>query len=256
MCLLVVAVLLLQTGIAFLIVGLQLPDLILLKPLLSFIFLTAILTLVLLPVKALLKTSKTNKQQSAELKKWKTDAGLFITQWQKEQQTDTKIWEHDLLLGDAHAPILITVVCNPYCGPCAKAHEKLDELLHRFPKKVKILVRFLCDINNEKDKRTIAVKAILQKAEMAESNIAQQQMLTDWFAWMEYEKWTDKWQPDNAIDVNGRLAEHNKWIVNSAIQFTPTFFVNGRKLPGRYNLNDIAVLVPQLTEIYMRETVK
>ena len=40
------------------------------------------------------------------------------------------------------------------------------------------------------------------------------------------------------------------------VAFTPTFFINGRKLPGRYNLKDIEILLPQLAEILIEETVK
>ncbi len=256
LCLGIVAVLVLQTGIAFLITGLQLPGLISLQTSLFFILLITTLAVALLPVKTLIKTNKTNKQQLAELKKWKTDAGLFINQWQQEQKVGTTIWENDLLLGDINAPILITVACNPYCGPCAKAHTQLDELLHRFAGKVKVQVRLLCNVNDETDKKTIAVKAILQKATMLRSNIELQQMLTDWFAWMDYKKWTDKWQPEKTINVNKTLNEHSKWVADSVIQFTPTFFVNGRRLPGRYNLNDIALLLPQLAAIFTKETVK
>lgn len=256
LCLGIAAVLVLQTGIAFFITGLQLPSLILLQPLLFFILLIAILAVALLPVKTLIKANKANKHQSAELKKWKTDAGLFKTQWEQEQKVDTTVWENDLLLGNPNAPVLITVACNPYCGPCAKAHIQLDELIHRFAGKVKVQVRLLCNTKDETDKKTIAVKVILQKATTVESNIELQQMLTDWFAWMDYEKWIDKWQPDTNIDINEILKQHSKWVEESTIQFTPTFFVNGRKLPGRYNLKDVEMLMPQLTEIFTNETVK
>jgi uncharacterized membrane protein/protein-disulfide isomerase len=256
LCLGIVAVLILQTGFAFLIADFKnLVD----YTSISYVSFFAVFTFLLisfLPVKALIKTNKANQHKLAELKKWKTDAGLFITQWQQEQKVDTAIWVKDLLIGNPAAPILVTVACNPYCGPCAKAHVQLDELIHRFPNKVKVLVRFLCNACDEKDKRTIAVKAILQKAASLQNNNELQQMLSDWFAWMDYEKWANKWQPDNDIDVNDRLQEHSKWLEQSAIHFTPTFFVNGRKLPGSYNLNDIAVLIPQVTEIFVNDTVK
>lgn len=255
LCLGIVAVLIMQTGVALLITNAQFFHLISLQLFVFFIVLILILAVALLPLKALIKTNKTNQHKLAELKKWKTDAGLFLTQWQQEQKVDTTIWENDLLLGDINAPILITVACNPYCGPCAKAHIQLDELLHRFPNKVKILVRFLCDPYNEKDKRAIAVKAILQKAASLQSNTELQQMLTDWFAWMNYEKWIEKWHPVNNINVDKGLKEHGKWVEDSGINFTPTFFVNGRKLPGRYNLNDMEILMPQLVEILTNETV-
>lgn len=249
LCLGIVAVLILQTGVAFLISDFENLAGNMAIPFVNFLTLFTLLLIGLLPVKALIKTNKTNQHKLAELKKWKTDAGLFITQWQEEQAVDTAIWKNDLLIGNPAAPILITVACNPFCGPCAKAHVQLDELLHRYPNKVKVLVRFLCNAGDEKDKRTIAVKAILQKVTSLQNTIELQQMLTDWFAWMDYEKWNNTWQPDNNIDVTGKLKAHSKWVEDSAIQFTPTFFINGRKLPGRYNLDDITVLLPQLTEI-------
>lgn len=256
LCLGIVAVLVLQAGIAFLITNYQFLNLSSLQSLLLFVMAIAILAVALLPVKTLVKTNNTNRQKLAELKKWKTDAGLFINQWQQEQKVDTTIWENDLLLGNPAAPILITVACNPYCGPCAKAHIQLDELLYRFPNKVKVIVRLLCNVNEENDKRTIAVKAILQKVATINDNAKLQNILSDWFVWMDYEKWVDKWQPDNNINVNDRLKEHSNWVEHSGVQFTPTFIVNGRKLPGRYNLNDITVLLPQLTEILTKEQVK
>jgi uncharacterized membrane protein/thiol-disulfide isomerase/thioredoxin len=256
LCLGIVAVLVLQVGIACLVTDFQFLNLISLQPFLFFMLLIAILTVALLPVKGLIKTNKTNQYTLTEFKKWKTDAGLFTTQWQQEQKVDTTIWINDLLIGNPAAPILITVACNPYCGPCAKAHVQLDELIHRFPNKVKVLVRFLCNGSDEKDKRTIALKAILQKAATLQNSNELQQMLTDWFVWMDYKKWTDKWQPDNNIDVTESLKAHGKWVVDSDIQFTPTFFINGHKLPGRYNLKDVEILIPQLVEMLTKETVK
>jgi protein-disulfide isomerase len=219
----------------------------------SFIALFFILALVLLPTKQLIKTNNSNKLKLAELKKWKLDAGLFINQWQQEQEVDTAIWANDLLIGNPFAPLLITVACNPYCGPCAKAHQQLDNLLHRFANKLKVQIRLLCNAENENDKKTVAVKAILQKAATIKTNSDLQQMLTDWFERMDYEKWDAKWKSDNTINVNKRLQEHSKWVVDSAIAFTPTFFINGKKLPGRYNLDDIEILIPQLTEMMNKE---
>lgn len=254
LCLAIVSVLVLQAAVSGLLMDLWFQHTI--QPLLFFILLIALFTVGLLPLKAILKTNKTFRHTLAELKKWKTDAGLFITQWQQEQQVDTTIWHKDLLLGKTNAPVLITVACNPYCGPCARAHATLDELLNRFPDKLKILIRLLCNEAAESDKRTMAVKSILQRSATLNDNTQLQQMLTDWFAWMDYDKWVNKWQPGNDTDITGRLKEHSNWMEQSAIQFTPTIFINGRKLPGRYNLEDMEYLVPGLAAILTGDSVK
>lgn len=254
LCLGVVGVLLLQAALVFF-----LPQLLIFIssfPVIIFFAVLIFLIISLYPVKGLIKTNKTNQHKLAELKKWKTDAGLFITQWQQEQQVDSTIWDNDLLLGNPNAPVLITVACNPYCGPCAKAHVQLDDLLHRFPNKVKIVVRFLCNANDETDKRSIAVKAILQQAETINDNTVLQQMLSDWFALMNFEKWSEKWKTKIDVDVKSKLLAHSKWVTDSNIQFTPTFFINDKKLPGRYGLQDMEILLPQLCEILTNEIVK
>ncbi len=256
LCLGVVVVLILQTTITLFISDFTLLQTVSLQPLLFFILLVSLLAVVLLPVKTLIKKDKANQQKLAELKNWKTDMWLFITQWQQEKIIDTTIWDKDILLGNPDAPILITVACNPYCGPCAKAHLQLDELLQQFSGKIKILVRFLFNVNNEKDDRTIVVKAILQNAESLADNTALQKMITDWFASMDYNKWVACWKPDNTTNVDYRMQQHNKWVEVSNIKFTPTFFINGRGLPGRYGLMDVKLLLPELKEILTKETVK
>ena len=89
---------------------------------------------------------------------------MFKNQWEKEQQVDTTIWENDLVIGNPNAPVMITVACNPYCGPCASAHKQLDQMLDKHKGKLALQVRLLCNTTNTEDKRTIAVTALLQKA--------------------------------------------------------------------------------------------
>lgn len=220
-----------------------------------FAFAFLLFTFTWLPIKQLLKNNNGNKPKLAELKKWKTDAGLFISQWQQEQEVDTNIWENDLLLGNPTAPLLITVACNPYCAPCARAHVKLEEMLTRFDGKLKVLIRFICPHPaNAGDAHTKALTALLKNAAVVENNIVLAQSLNDWFAFMDYEKWTAKWQSEIEAEVTGRLLQHNNWTQQNGISFTPTFFLNGKKVPGRYALEDIALLVTQLVEMMGEKT--
>jgi uncharacterized membrane protein len=199
-------------------------------------------------IKQLVKTNASNKRKSAELKKWKLDAGLFINLLRQEPRADVSIWKNDLLLGDPNAPLQITVACNPYCRPCAKAHVQLDSLMHRFSGKIKVQVRLLFPIEDTNNRLTIATKSILTKSFSIKHNGQLQEMLTDWFASMDFEKWSGKWKLETT-DITERMNQHTQWIIENNITFTPTFFVNGRKMPGRYSLNDLEVLIPQLTEM-------
>jgi uncharacterized membrane protein len=249
LCLCIVAVLLGQIIIAT--TQFNAANLTILKPYSFFAIALALLTIIYLPIKQLIKTNSKNKQELASFKKWKTDASLFMAQWEKEPACDNIIWKNDLLIGNAGAPIRITVACNPYCGPCASAHKKLDELIEKHPQKISVQVRLLCNPENAEDKRTIAVKAILQQAFILKNSNELQMMLSDWFEWMDYEKWSGKWKTNGDIDVINTLAKHRDWNNETGITHTPTFFVNGRKLPGRYDIKDIEKMIPQLEDTFV-----
>lgn len=57
-----------------------------------------------------------------------------------------------------------------------------------------------------------------------------------------------KWNYKNEIDVTNMLLQHEWWNNETGITHTPTLFINGKKIPGRYTLNDIEKMIPQLTE--------
>lgn len=258
LCLAIASVLILQA-----IVGIFLLGIFSFYSLVILVTITFLLLPILFPIKTLLKDILAAKPKLVELKKWQSDANIFSAQLEKEQSVDITIWENDLVIGDINAPIMITVACNPYCYPCAKAHKKLDQILEKFKGKVKVQIRLLCSPTNENDKNYIAVKAILQQAALAKTNFVLQQMLSDWFEWMNYDKWTNKWN-DNIdqeakrllyIKSDSAMTEYNvmshaNWVNSNNITHTPTFFINSKKLPGRYSLNEIEKLIPQLIGYY------
>jgi uncharacterized membrane protein/glutaredoxin len=215
------------------------------------ILLFAVLGIVLLalfyPLKTLLKTNYINSKKANELNKWKTDGNLFKVLWQQEAAVDNTIWGNDLILGNPDAPLRITVACNPYCGPCADAHSKLNTLLEKYGNAVCVQLRFLCNTQNMQNERTVAVQAILQKTTVL-SKSELPLLFTDWFETMDYTKWISKWAPDTQIDVTSHLHKHEIWVNQSNIAYTPTIFINGKKIPGKYNLDELEALIPTLKE--------
>lgn len=202
--------------------------------------------IILIPIKNLIKINKSNKLKIAELKKWKLDADLYINEWKKEQLVDISQWENDLILGNPEAPLLVTVACNLYCGPCSRTHKKLDELLSKHRDTVKIQIRLLCNLDEPRDIKTISVSKLLQKYLEIDNNLILQEMLNDWFEWMNLEKWASKWQIYSNSDVLEIIKQHSKWVHSHSITYTPTIFVNGRKMPSRYTIDDFELLIPQL----------
>lgn len=249
LCLTIVGLLVIQAILAgIFIVGKPYQSLSILYGALAFVGWGGIGMLLLLPLKWLLQKQEQLNQKVTEFKKWKTDAELFKMQLAATSPVDVSIHENDLLLGGVDAPIRLTVACNPYCVPCARAHETLDRLLEQYASMLSVQVRLLCNPKDETDKRTIAAKHLFAvTAAMPEKK---QEVLTDWFRWMNLDKWTKKWgaQGLGGKNIDVIINKHDEWVRKAAIQFTPTFFVNGCQLPGRYTLDDLEKLIPALAE--------
>lgn len=203
-------------------------------------------TAALLPIKKLLKSYVATKPKLTELKKWQSDPNIFLAQLEKEQTVDISIWENDLVIGNPNAPIMITVACNPYCGPCAKAHQELDHILKIFEGRVKVQLRFLCKATDDNHLTTIALKSMLEQSDILKINSDLHTMFIDWFHWMDIIRWRKKWNKVSTKNVKDQLVKHDNWVRESNITYTPTFFINGKKLPSKYNLKTIKKIIPQL----------
>jgi protein-disulfide isomerase len=245
LCLSIAAVLVLQFGLALLTPGIA-AGLAIKEAALYGTAILATLFLVIQPLKRLIKSSIKQGTLQQQLKKWQQDANVFNGLSQQQEAVDISPWANDLQLGNAAAPVQLTIACNPYCGPCAKAHATIDALLHKQAKNIGVTVRFTANTKIKDDKRTNAVRLMLQECN-GKSPAEKAAILHNWFTHMNEEKWLQQYNPNRSLDVEDILKQHENWAEAANIQFTPTFFVNGRQMPGQYKIEDLAVLLPQLS---------
>lgn len=208
-------------------------DVILLVTTFSLVFISA---KILLP--ALLK-AKAGKSLKMELQKFKYDPQVFNALLSKQKFATENLEGLGIFLGNPNARNKIVKICNPYCGPCAKAHPLIGELLQNNPE-IGVQIVFTAT-NNEKDKKAEPVRHLLAIAENEnEHNL--KQALDDWYNApnKDYEVFASKYK------VNGRLAEQGskleemrEWCDKMKISFTPTYFINGYQLPEIYSLYDL-----------------
>ncbi|PSL46367.1 vitamin K epoxide reductase family protein [Chitinophaga niastensis] len=214
---------------------------------LSFFIIQVIVCYSLLVVKKFVKNIRERLMQATDLLRWKKDESLYTFQAAQRPYVDCTTWEQELLLGDDTAPVQITIACNPYCGPCAIAHKIIDELYATYNGILCIKFRFLFPYNDPENGLTLAVKAILQKAGSIHNNGELSEMLSDWFEWMDLEKWQQKWGPVPDVNIDDLLKAHIHWMDHVAqVKGTPTFFINGRQLPRNYVIRDMFQLIPSL----------
>jgi protein-disulfide isomerase/uncharacterized membrane protein len=134
--------------------------------------------------------------------------------------------------GNPAAPYQIVIACNPYCGPCAKAHQAIEELYEKNPEHFSVAVRFALQKNDDSDNRVMAVKEIMKVAKTKPL-----ESIKDWYHLLNLEKFKEL-HPTNGEQVDATIEKHIVWSKGANIKATPTIFVNGRKLPGLYSWVD------------------
>jgi uncharacterized membrane protein/thiol-disulfide isomerase/thioredoxin len=161
-----------------------------------------------------------------------------------QQPKAAESWQRlGITIGNPRAENTIIKVCNPYCGPCAKAHPKLEELIHQ-NNNVNLKIIFTAR-NNEHDRSAAVVKHLLAVA--AEGNsLKTQQALDDWYLAdkKDYQAFAIKYP------MNGELTQQDNkveamdiWCRETEIMHTPTIFVNGYRLPENYNVEELKYIL-------------
>ncbi|MEO6814703.1 MAG: vitamin K epoxide reductase family protein [Ginsengibacter sp.] len=146
-------------------------------------------------------------------------------------------------IGNPEAENTIIKVCNPYCGPCAKAHPVLDEIIHN-NKNVKLKLIFTAS-NDKDDKRGIAARHLLA---INEQHNAQQthQALDDWYLAdkKDYELFAVRYPLNGEIkQQEWQIDKMKEWCKEAEISFTPTLFVNGHRLPENYKIEELKYIL-------------
>jgi uncharacterized membrane protein/glutaredoxin len=144
-----------------------------------------------------------------------------------------------ITLGNPDAANTIIKVCNPYCGPCAKAHPLLDEIIHH-NKSVKVKLIFSVS-NDEKDYSRLVAKHLM--AISAKQNEKLTEMaLDDWYLAEknEYNLFAAKHPIKGELkEQEAELEEMREWCKEANIKGTPTLFINGHKLPENYKIEEL-----------------
>ncbi len=177
-----------------------------------------------------------------QLRKFKFSTELFEKMLNDEVKYTLPADEHSLIIGNREAEKVITMVSNPYCQPCAKAHKALDEWLTHRPD-VKLQVVFSTS-NNEKDLKT-QVAAHLMSLQASQNDVSLKKALNDWYEQKQknYEAWAKEHPKTTAVFAADALAVQKEWCMLTEVTATPTLFLNGRRLPKSYQPEDLKYFI-------------
>jgi thiol-disulfide isomerase/thioredoxin len=207
---------------------------------------TSALLLYLLPlalwysIKPFVLKQQTAKQTKREYLRLKFNAEIFETLLHKQKTIEPLSVEGlGIDIGNPQAAHTIIKVCNPYCGPCAAAHPKIEKLIEENPNiKAKIIFTAPDNDNNMMSKPVKHLLAIAQKG----NEQLTQKALDDWYLAdkKDYDAFAAKYPMNGELAKQGaKLAAMSKWCKDIDVAATPTFFIDGNQMPDAYSIEDI-----------------
>jgi len=144
-----------------------------------------------------------------------------------------------VVVGNLEAPHEIIKVCNPYCGPCSKAHTELEELIKTNPN-IKLRIIFTAS-GEDKDAQTAPVAHLLAIQEK-HGELILKHALDEWYTSpdKDYATFSSKYPMNGQTkEQKEKIAAMRNWCNNMKIRVTPTIFINGRELPDSYTVKEL-----------------
>jgi uncharacterized membrane protein len=190
-------------------------------------------------MKSYLLNAKEGMEYKNRFFRMKKDPRIFEALLAKQKKVTVSAEGLGITLGNPNATNTIIKVCNPYCGPCSKAHPEIHELLHANDD-LKVQILFTAT-TEESDRRSKPVKHLLAIAEKQNEQLTEQ-ALDDWYLPddKDYDAFAAKYPMNGELKrQDEKIKAMNQWCDEVKIEFTPTFFVNGHQLPENYNVNEL-----------------
>jgi uncharacterized membrane protein/thiol-disulfide isomerase/thioredoxin len=203
------------------------------------------------------KLKQSNELQVARVigNRIKYNPVVFTQLLSMSQRAHEQRFEHELFIGNAHAPVVLTMVSNLFCSPCKKEFESVIQLLNNYPEKVKVRFVFVSSAAKEGEPQS-AVQYLFNYWQneiegQPEEGDKTALLLWDWFSLMNYQEFRSL-RPlastSNVKESELLSMAHSAWISNNEVVRTPTLYVNGHRLPENYFLHDLRYLIPSLSE--------
>jgi len=172
-------------------------------------------------IRPLLQKSQEAERWRGELRRFKNNPAIFNTLLAKQKQMPPIPADLEpIILGNPAAEHTITMVTNPYCGPCGKGHDELEELLSLSPNvKAHIFFTTCYDIDDKVGK--VAKHLLALQAIGGEVSAA----LQGWYNQpiRNYEKWAANFPVSNTEIYQTAADGHCTWTSAANVPGTPTF---------------------------------
>jgi len=177
-----------------------------------------------------------------ELNQFKFDMERFNQQLLSQPKYAVTDDLHPITLGNVNSKNVITIVSNPFCSPCARAHEKLDKLISQ---RDDVLIKVIFAAPDSND----SLKAKMSKHFVALNRLGDtktvEKALSEWYndPIKDYVGFKKKFPVIVDDECSVIITRQKEWCAMVEIKGTPTILFNGYKLPRLYDAGDLKYLL-------------
>ena len=155
-----------------------------------------------------------------------------------KQQPYYEVTDEDsvMLAGNPEGEICLTLVCNPYCTPCAKAHRVIARML-KYNSRIK--VRYVLTARWEE----LVPPSLYLISSYYKKGGA---VFDEWFSLDVKARKAINLEIENAEErerAEEELSRHAACVSRCEVKWTPTLLVNGYMLPSEYTFEDIEYIL-------------
>jgi Vitamin K epoxide reductase family/Thioredoxin/Peptidase C39 family len=184
------------------------------------------------------------KSITYEINCLKTDKDVFDAILRKQAYYPVGKETSHILFGNREAEVVVTILTNPHCSPCASFHEKVDKLLDETEDRicVQFVFTYFKYFQEEMEPSNyFLVGAYYQYLEREAKEI-----FKEWYSFGKNKKESFFLRYTHQVDrdvIYEELSSHYNWATVYKLGKTPTVLINGYELPESYKIEDLKYFI-------------
>lgn len=218
----------------------------------EFLFIILVLTLNVISwyyLKGFYKTNRRILQIETDLLSFKRNFHLFLPFYKNERPFNDKDLreQKQIFIGNKNASICITLITNPLCEACQKAHKILTELQSKYLEDVALRLIFYIPYQNLNDPRTMISAWLIDAYKNNPNNGLT--LIEKWYAKPDLKSFYKLKLSKEVVSKYQRyLQSHSEWCVTNRLTLTPSLLINNKFFPLIYRTEDLLYHIESIIE--------
>ena len=172
-----------------------------------------------------------------EMNELRMNPNVFEALLKEQPSYDVNLSTSQIIWGNKEANILVSILTNPHCGPCAEIHQHIEKLLETAGDRICVQYIF-SSFDDDFDSGKFLIAAYLSGLETEKKK----EIYNEWFEKGKYDK--EVFFKKYGFDIYSPIVEteinrHIEWNKSADIHATPTILINGYELPYYYRIEDV-----------------